>query len=1472
MRRTIARSLFILLCGAIATALGVAGAMLFTPPGRQLLARVLTAESPRLVRGSVYIGAIRGGWLTGFGLDSVVIRDTSGSVLISVPHVDVSYHLTNLLAGRAVFATARAIRPEIHLIKHRSGRLNLEEIFLLGEGPPSGRPALVEINNLLVEDGHLTLRLPWNPDGRLHGARQADSALAVERSKPGRRIDPGPEGLELVRHIDGINGEFPLLRISTPDRQPITIEIARLTALVSDPALDVRALRGRLRTKADSLLFEVDHFELPGTAGQGAGRLDWPKDTLLFHFSFRAPRLALRDIRFISPSFPDFTGSGRVQATSLSTTRTEFDVRELALGDAESRVSGRLVGISDVYRGLGFRNLDVNLGNLDLDAVRPYLDTLPFSGRITGRLDADGFFDDMMVSLDWLFDDAKVPGARNHVALDGKLRLGGSDGIRFRSVELSQTDLDLRSVRLLAPAVVLEGRMGLSGSLDGPLKNVTFKGSVEQQDEGRPASRLNGTVRLDTRGALLGLETDVVLDSLRFDGIRRAFPGLRTQGALGGSVKLNGFLDHLAVDALVGGGLGRIEAHGHATLLAPTWGADSLQLKFQGLDWATLAGTGPSTSLQGSLLASGSSDSATAPVGSVSLRLGESRIREVRLDSAFAVVHAADSVLTLDTARVFWQGGQLQGGGNLGWVAPKTGKLRFHVDAPELSGFDSLATVLTGFSRDTTAGDARLAGGGKADFTLEGALAALRIQGTGRLDSLRWLAYRGKNIAGRLDWNTQGSALAAEVTADSLWRRTLILDKVHGAVRGRPDSLRWDAAVNSKELAALSAAGRLQDIPGGRLLHADSIRLDLLGRAWQLEKPLNARLLDSLVALDTVRFVTADGSGSLQLAGELPRNGRAELAVTALGVQLRDLYGLLQRDTAGIGGVLAVDARLAGTARAPEIRGSATITGPVFGDFQAPLMRAAFDYRQQALQGNLTFWRTGKPVVEADLTLPLDLALQTVPRRQLPGPLNIVVRGDSINLALAEAFTPNLRQVSGLLNVNARVEGTWEAPRLAGQARLVDGSAYVPGLGVRYADINGTLRLAQDSILTDSLHVGTRTGDIDLRGGLRLERLTTPVFNLAMVARNFELIDVKDYLTLRSSGNLQLSGTLDHPVLTGRGRLANSVIYFADLVTKEIVNLEDPLFRDLADTVALRKYSLGANFQSRFLDSLAVRDLQFDIGEGVWLRSNEANFQLEGRLRVNKTRRVYRIDGDLDVPRGTYTLKAGGIINRTFTVDRGTVRYFGDLNAELDVEARHVVRTPENPEDIPVIVHITGTLFVPQIALSTPSDRTPMTESQLITLLAFGTASASPGDLFRAGSGGQSAYAAAAAVSFTALSSELQRALLSDRRNLVDIIQIRPPFATSGFLSGATSPFQLAIGKALSEKLFVTANAGFCLGSSQTFSAQNLGASLEYRFRRTLQARLTAEPVQTCLVSGVNIFGLTRRYQFGAELRWNRDY
>jgi hypothetical protein len=160
-----------------------------------------------------------------------------------------------------------------------------------------------------------------------------------------------------------------------------------------------------------------------------------------------------------------------------------------------------------------------------------------------------------------------------------------------------------------------------------------------------------------------------------------------------------------------------------------------------------------------------------------------------------------------------------------------------------------------------------------------------------------------------------------------------------------------------------------------------------------------------------------------------------------------------------------------------------------------------------------------------------------------------------------------------------------------------------------------------------------------------------------------------------------------------------------------------------------------------------------------------------------------------------------------------------------------------------------------------------MTEAQLLSLLTVGTA-----DPLALGTREQQA-AFLRSMAANALASELQRSLVSDQGAPFDLLEIRPGVATGGAVGNAAVPTQLAVGRALSSKVFVTANAGFCLVSGQpAFNAHNLGATLEYRFNRVLRAQLSAEPVQTCLARGVDIFGTTRRYQFGAELRWDRGY
>ena len=514
-------------------------------------------------------------------------------------------------------------------------------------------------------------------------------------------------------------------------------------------------------------------------------------------------------------------------------------------------------------------------------------------------------------------------------------------------------------------------------------------------------------------------------------------------------------------------------------------------------------------------------------------------------------------------------------------------------------------------------------------------------------------------------------------------------------------------------------------------------------------------------------------------------------------------------------------------------------------------------------------------MLDVDVTLPLDLALMDVERRQLPGTISVRGHADSVDLAVVEAFTDNLRRVRGSMGADVEVTGTWDRPELGGRVQFHGGGARVPALGVDYSALNGTIRLAGDSIIADTVTIDSPDdGRLIATGGVRLERLTRPVLDLTITVLDFLLIDVSDYLTLHARGQVDLTGPLERPVMTGQVLATNSVLYFSDMISKDIINLEDPLAADLVDTTALRAQKLGAQFQSRFLDSLVIRDLQVRAGEGVWLRSNEANVQLEGRVTVNKDRRTgrgreYRVSGELQTPRGTYTLQLG-FTKRSFLVNRGTLRYFNttDLNAALDLEATYTVSTAT--EDVPVIARITGTMLVPKLSLTTADNRTPLSERDLVSLLAFGTTTNS---VFQG-----SASNVAAVLGSTVLGAEVQRALISSPNAPFDLVEIRPgvtrTVAGLGSTGGALT--SLAFGKQLGRRLFLTVNAGACLsqlGQSEALalSYRYLGATIEYRLHPTLKLTIAAEPLQACRSQVATTYS-QGRYQFAADLRWDRDY
>ena len=160
-----------------------------------------------------------------------------------------------------------------------------------------------------------------------------------------------------------------------------------------------------------------------------------------------------------------------------------------------------------------------------------------------------------------------------------------------------------------------------------------------------------------------------------------------------------------------------------------------------------------------------------------------------------------------------------------------------------------------------------------------------------------------------------------------------------------------------------------------------------------------------------------------------------------------------------------------------------------------------------------------------------------------------------------------------MLSADVNVGGTWDGPEFAGGAEIRGGAMSLPGLGVRYEGLHGGARFQGDSLVLDN--VALRSGGSLASGSVRLEDLSRPVLDLGFRADEFRAVDVRSFLTLAATGGLRLQGPLFHSNLTGNLTANSGVLYFADLVSKRIIDLEDPTIADLVDTTLLRRENLG---------------------------------------------------------------------------------------------------------------------------------------------------------------------------------------------------------------------------------------------------------------------------------------------------------
>lgn len=1424
----------LVLAGAAMAALTVA-----TAPGRERLRRLAVEQLSGAVNGRVTIGRLGGSLWNAVELEGVELADSSGRPVVRAERVRARYALADVLRGRYRLRGVELLRPVVILEQDSAGVWTIKRLFRLDvpRPPRAGSAPLVVLTNVRVTDGTVILR-----------QRSRDSL--VERSATG--VD-----LALSR-----------LRASHPDSAGVTALVSSLAARLANPGMELRGTDGAVAIAGDSLRFAFAALRLPRSEVSVDGVVRWSRGTEV-DVVFDASRFAFADLRGAVPRLPR-EGGGRAEGRfrRLADGAVEADLRELAVTSGGSRVRGTVRVTVGAGGGLSLRDMDLTASPFDLALVEPWVDSLPIAGLVRGRLRGGGVLRAIDLRADLAWTDTGVDGApTNLVVAAGRIGLGGGDQVVFRGTSVARASFDFRTIRRFLPAAVLTGRLDATGRLDGPWRAARFEGSATHTDGAGPASFVRGTAAWST-GERVSLDVLLRADSLSLDLLRRSFPTIPVSGSVAGPIALRGPLDSLTVGLdLIGpggavGAQGTIGVGDSVTRVALAGTAADLDLR-------VLRPALPRSRLGGrwSALLDVPRDTARRTTGTVGLTLERGVVSGVELKRAGLLLQLREARFEVDSLRLEAPGAVATAMGTVGRGAVR-GQLTVSARADTLAVFEPLARWLAAERGDTTT--VRLDGGLTLSARLAGSAAGWTASGDLAFTRARWggVYLEGLRMAGTAGQDTAGVHLDLRLAADSAAWGPLAYSPLGIEARGTLDSLAASVSAGFQPTSGVTASLLVWGDSVRRTIRLDQLRLDLPGQSLDLARPAAIAITPEAVSVDSLELRPRGRGGRLFADGSLPRAGVGDFVLFADSVALADVFALVGRDTTGIGGRIDLVLRVAGPAATPTMEAGFALTDGRFGDYRAPLLQALALYGEQRLTLKGGLWREDARVVALSGAVPLDLALQPVERRRLPGPISIQARSDSVDMAVLDPLTDLVSGLSGRMSMVVAVGGTWEDYSLTGFVDVRDGALTIPALGARYTGADVRLDMSEKvvRVTRGRLQAG---GELEVAGELRLIEDALPQLDLTITAQRFAAFDMRDFAGLTGTGTLALRGPLLGATLTGRLRVDAGYLKFADLVQKRVVSLDDPEFRAIVDSNLARAQGLGPEAHVIFLDSLRVDSLTVAMGSDVWLRSTEANIQLDGAFTVDRwvEDRIsrYRLDGTLGAPRGTYRLTIGPqnspfAVTRDFRVTRGTVRFFGtpDFNPDLDITAEHQLRTVQGKQFL-VFARIGGTLLYPRLALDS-DERPPLSETEIVSYLVFGqppSGLTDPGQgsaITQMGIGGQLAAGIVGSVG---------QGLVSDLGLPLDYLTVTPGAGRQGFQAA-----RIGAGARISDRTYLTLTAGLC----EVVTSQLIGAGIEYRISRPFAVAAAFEPViQECGTS-YQLRGLSARYQLSFDLNWQQGY
>jgi translocation and assembly module TamB len=635
--------------------------------------------------------------------------------------------------------------------------------------------------------------------------------------------------------------------------------------------------------------------------------------------------------------------------------------------------------------------------------------------------------------------------------------------------------------------------------------------------------------------------------------------------------------------------------------------------------------------------------------------------------------------------------------------------------------------------RDTIGGHVVVAGnvkGGLQRFDLRARLAGEDIAVAGNT---------AHAIRADIAWTnarTPRSTIAIGAQADAATAGGFALDSLDARLSYTPQKTGLvSVAVWQDHIHRYALAGDYAINVDQKQLHLADVQLQFDTSLWHGTQPATVRWGARGVEVQGLD-VRDRGNGRIVANGLLPTKGEASLKFAIDNFAVENVASLLESDLE-LKGLISITGDVQGTLASPRFRVGMAVRNGSYRGTALPDLHGRLQYANRSVTTRMVASRGGgAPMAMLEGQFPINLAfpLPEGEQRIGSGMISADLVADSLPIDLISRFTDAVTDVRGRAAGKIAIRGTLREPKLTGALALDRGDFRIVSTGMRVQNVAGFIRMRDDTVFVDSI-AGRSSGPVRLAGTIGLPTFTKPDFKLTFFTQNARVLD-NDLGRLRADAELAMEGPITNVYVSGRARVRSGVIYLPESDGKTVISSGDPALFNVVDTAIASNRELLPT-QSPLLKGMRM-DVTLLVSRGTWVRSRDANVEIftpdEGlAVHVDRAKQTLALDGVVSTDNGQYTF-----LTKRFTVTRGSAMFIGTtgssgepLNPTLQATGEYQVKQGQG-QTLSIRVLIGGTLRQPKLSLESDA-QPPMSQSDLLSYLAFGRSS---GSLLQLGDGG----------------------------------------------------------------------------------------------------------------------------------------